>query len=85
MMRLSVVKGEAGYEAWRELQAEGRTAHVYLDGVEQKFVYMADEEAGRLRRAVLDENGRAKPNLTRDAILTETLSGAVRIELEAVS
>jgi hypothetical protein len=75
IMRISLVKGDPGYEHYANVRGAGRDARIYLDGNEQKFCLMADEERGEIIRIAKDQRG-ATENLR-----TEKLRGRVTIEL----
>lgn len=57
-------------------------AKVFLDGAEQRYVYEADEERGIIRRLKLDRAGEPMVNDMGDGFAEETVTGAVRIEIE---
>lgn len=54
---------------------------IYLDDIKQKFVLIADDEAGMVKKIAVDENGKPKTNETKNGFLTETLHGKVTIVL----
>lgn len=54
---------------------------VYLDGVAQTDVITADEDRGYIVRFSRGEDGRLRLDDERTGILTEQLSGAVRVDL----
>ncbi len=74
-MRLSTIKGDPGHVA------NSYGVKVFLDGIERKGVFTADEEARLIVIAVHDEHGRMRLNEARTDVLRETLHGDVRIEL----
>jgi len=84
-MRLSSNK-DAGpaFDAYQRFLIEHGVPHVFLDGVEQPKCCMADDEAGEIKRCVLDAEGRiqADPN-NPEAIWTEIVTGKVEIRTEA--
>ena len=80
-MRLSVEPedGESGF--LRNLRLHGVNLNyvkVTLDGVDAESVTMADEEAGEIRRYVVDANGKFVLTVTRE-IAEETVHGTVRL------
>lgn len=76
-------ENDRGFAPWQEGFRQGKVHVVFLDGVEQKLCSMADEEAGLVRRAVPDDQGRAQIDPSKeDEIWIETVSGAVKIVLE---
>lgn len=78
-MRISCLKDDPGYRAWCMLRGDGKTAKVYLDGVEQKDACIADEAEGMVRRAVRTPEGNLA--IGRDEVLEETVYGDVHIEI----
>lgn len=58
-----------------------RGTKVYLDGVEQKRVRVADDELGIIERLAVDETGKLKVNDQGDGVAIETLHGKVTIVL----
>jgi hypothetical protein len=56
-------------------------AKVFLDGVERKRVFVADEESRLIVIADLDADGRLQLNKERTEVKKVTLYGEVRIEL----
>lgn len=83
-MRVSVKTDDPGNTAYADLLCEGRTVHIFLDGVEQRDVITADEEAGTVERFVLDADGHAQLDpLKEGEAWIETVTGTVRIEARA--
>lgn len=81
-MRLSTVKGEPGFILWEELLRSGTDIEVFLDGIKQEWVDMADDQQGVIRRAVLDANGELQIDPDNpDRVYTELVTGKVRIIL----
>lgn len=58
---------------------------VRLDGVEQRTVFMADEEKGEIRIGRRDENGRLMLDKGRVKVLDEIRRGVVVIEISSAS
>ncbi|SAH94636.1 hypothetical protein [Enterobacter hormaechei] len=52
-MRITVLDGEAG----RKINPARERYEVYIDGVEVKHVFTADDEKGEVVAAVLDDHG----------------------------
>lgn len=66
-------------DTWTPLQTElNNHAVVLLNGVEQKYVVCADEEAGYIERYALDKNGQVVIEGSDAKI--ERLDGRVRIK-----
>lgn len=57
-------------------------AKVFLDGVEQRYVYEADEERGVILRLKVDGTGEPMVNDAGDGFAEETVTGVVRIDIE---
>lgn len=82
-MRVSSNKDDAGFDAFMGALAAGRSVHVYLDGVEQTHVSVADDELGQVTRCVLDEKGRIQVNPAKsDEVWIETVTGKVEVRFE---
>lgn len=64
---------------WRP---EATRAKVFLDGAEQRFVIEADDEAGWLVRCEVDAAGNVVPDEALEGVAMETVTGAVRIDVE---
>lgn len=67
-MRLSVLKGDPGYDMFR-----ARYADAYVNGVKIEHVVTADEELGLVVRYKTGEDGRFRDK-------TETVRGIVEIK-----
>lgn len=80
-MRLSSDKDDAGYRAWCELNGDGKRVKVFLNGVEQRGVTMADDEAGEVRRCVHTPAGNIAVDKNAGEILMETVKGSVEIQI----
>lgn len=78
-MRLSSDKDDAGYRAWCELNGDDKRVKVFLNGVEQRDVTMADEEAGEVRRCVRTSDGNIAVDKHAGEFLMETVRGSVEI------
>lgn len=81
-MRISSDRNDPGhYQYWSVVRTNIVT--VYLDGVCQNHVIMADEETGELKRHPVDVAG----NLIReeDCFKVEDLKGKVEIKLTPIS
>lgn len=72
-MRVSVRKADHGYENLI------RGQRVYLDGVEQHHVVVADEELGLVEKHLLDEKGNKQLAHDRRSVRTIVRRGEVRI------
>ncbi|MQX25039.1 hypothetical protein GHJ84_29700 [Sinorhizobium meliloti] len=81
-MRLSSDKDDAGYRDWCILNGDNKIARVFLDGVEQKYASMADDELGEVRRTVLTSGGNFATDTLCGEILTEIVKGTVEIRIE---
>lgn len=79
-MRISVVKDDAGEALYTLLVNAGRKVVVWLDGVKQGDVVMADEASGILVRYARRPNGELKQH--GDTLVSEMLKGRVRIDIE---
>lgn len=79
-MRMSVIKTDSGYENWISAREAGRIPRVLLDGVEQRDVVIADEEAGLVLKNMRDADGNIVLNERRNAVVRTALYGHVRIE-----
>ena len=77
-MRLSVHIADPGY-----CPICSRGARVFLDGLEQRRVFTADEEQGLVVVARVDAQGRTIPSPDRRGLQQETRHGQVRIERHA--
>lgn len=76
MTRYSVDQTDPGYNAWVALPPEKRRAlRITLNGIPQKFVTMADDVRGELRRLRLTTSG-SMVIIGRDE--TEYCHGVVR-------
>ncbi|KEY44935.1 hypothetical protein [Citrobacter amalonaticus] len=73
-MRLTVLDDDLG----RKINLAQERYTVYLDGVEVKHVYTADDEKGEVISAVLDERGYLATE--NGEVKRQTLYGTVRIE-----
>ncbi|WLS01743.1 hypothetical protein [Shinella oryzae] len=80
-MRLSSDKDDAGYRAWCELNGDDKRVTVFLDGVEQRDVTMADDEAGEVRRCVRTPAGNIAVDKNAGEFLMETVKGSVEIQI----
>lgn len=54
---------------------------VFFEGAERRYVFTADEEKRMCIVYVLDDNGNLMLNESRTEILTETIYGHVRIDI----
>lgn len=82
-MRVSSNKDDAGFDAFMGALANGQSVHVYLDGVEQTHVSMADDDLGQVTRCVLGEDRRIQADPAKaDEVWTETVTGKVEIRFE---
>ena len=76
-MRISTDESQEGYKTFRAAKDAGVRIRVMLDGVEQKYCFMADTRERIVERAVLNEVGEVQVDPENpDQILTEIVSGA---------
>jgi len=75
-MRMSIRRDDPGYSH------RAYTAKPYLNGVLLDNCITADEERGEVLCYARDANGDFYLNDAKDEVVTETLYGHVRIELE---
>ena len=80
-MRISSNEGDAGYPLY-ESTLKLKRVKVYFNGVEQHHCTVADDEAGFIERAVLDECGRLYLDPLTDEVPMESLQGDVKIVIE---
>lgn len=80
MARYSSDPDDPGYAAYCEAKQQGIKVHCLLDGVEQAWVTVADEEAGILVKVVTDAKGFAVRE--GDEIKQDVLYGHVEVRLE---
>lgn len=80
MMRVSIIKDDVGYKNYSVAKANGKTVHVFLDGIEEDCV-TADEENGFIERAVTDDAGNLVLDEMKENIVREIVKGVVRIEI----
>lgn len=80
-MRLSTVKDDAGYLEWCKLLADGHRPAIYVDGVLQNSVTVADEEAGYVERVMKTERGNVVVDRARGEVMTETVRGVVHVSV----
>jgi hypothetical protein len=80
-MRVSADKSDPGFATWMAMP--NRTAvRIFLDDVEQRHVYTADDVEGTVCRSVLDAEGHAQIDPDNpDQIWREVVHGVVRIEV----
>lgn len=74
-MRISMRTGDRGYcnrDFWNVM--------IRLDGVQQRFVVVADDDTGYVIRAVSDANGKLTINPATEKYEEETLYGKVSIQ-----
>lgn len=80
-MRLSVEKDDDSYAEFRKLLSEGKRIRVYLNGEEiSRRCYMADEEGCVAKVAALNDHGLIYADSDGE-VVTETISGEVKIEI----
>lgn len=82
-MRISVDKDDAGYRTWYELErkGKGKDVAIFLDGIRQWRVLMADDEAGEVTRCVVTPEGNVAIDEVTECLLTETVKGRVEIQI----
>lgn len=79
-MRLAANKDDPGYAHYSAISH--KKIDVFLDGVEQKHVEMADEEAGEILRCVTDAEGHIQIDPKNPyRVWTETVRGKVEIKV----
>ena len=78
-MRLSVNRDDAGHSQWIEVQSMGKTADIYLDGIEQNNVVTVDDEAGTVLRYKVGDDGQLV--VEGDELICELVMGRVEIRL----
>lgn len=76
-MRISIDETDRGFEAWMLAGGHSTKWDITVDGVQQDWCVMADQELGEVRRHALDENG--KHIIDIDEVRTETVFGKVII------
>jgi len=75
-------ESDPGYRPWQDTLIAGQTVKIFLDGVEVLKLSMADEEAGEVRRPILNADGNIQINPhIEDEIWVETVTGKVEIIL----
>lgn len=80
-MRISCLKDDPGHVAFLNMFARGEIV-VSLDGVDQRHVVTADDEAGTVLRHVLDANGEAQLDPKNPVeVWCETANGSVEISV----
>lgn len=80
-LRVSREASDPGYRTFYAAKKAGRRVKVFLDGVEQPACLTADEQTGFVKRCVLHVDGGIYVAPGTDEIMTEEVSGAVRIEI----
>lgn len=78
-MRLSTDPADPGFDHWRRLRLARKRPQVFLDGVELRCCFTADEEARTVVQAVLDERGMSVLDRATERVKRRTLHGDVRI------
>ena len=74
--RFSTDERDAGYAAWKRLVDSGSIPRVFLDGVEERNLVMADSNLGMVTRIVDNNTWVADERLNREHVY-----GSVRIEI----
>jgi hypothetical protein len=79
-MRISSDNDDSGYTVFAEAKHVGQTIRVYLNGEEVRKCAIADDQAGLVKRAVLNEQGQLQvdPN-NPEIIWEEVVHGDVKI------
>lgn len=81
-MRITSNKGDYGYQVFKFAMDCGKSIHIFLNGIEQKGVSVADEDGGYIIKDVLDKEGNCQVNPNKpDEVWVETLKGDVKIEI----
>lgn len=80
-MRLSTIKGDRGYYAWKKAARLGACAKVMLDGKEINECHTADTKRGYVLVTKHNESGAVQLSKDRSRILMEMKRGKVSIEL----
>lgn len=78
-MRISLIKGDAGYNP-----ALAKLARVFLNGEEISGVYMADEEQGVVYVHLRDASGQIFLDLEGKNVMCDIKRGVVKIVLEGL-
>lgn len=79
-MRISSDRNDPGYQAFAEARDHGKTVRVFLNGEEVQKCTVADEEAGFVKRRVLDADGKVQVDPhDPEVIWEERVYGDVRI------
>lgn len=78
-MRYSTEPNTPGFELWLDARLKGEFVRVYLDGVEQKFVFLADTDTGELGRDKIVDGNFVIEN---GEWASERFTGKVKIVLE---
>jgi hypothetical protein len=81
-MRVSTDQLDPGFATMKELEENGSTVQVYLDGVLQPNVITACPKAGAVKRYKLDRDGYAQIDpLTEAQPWVETVTGRVEVRV----
>jgi hypothetical protein len=82
MPRYSTNEKDPGYEAFKNLKADGKTLLVYLDAKLVESVETADTDKGLVVRVVTDESGQMQTTPgDEDNLLREKLFGRVTVAI----
>lgn len=76
-MRMSSNSDDAGYDAWLNAMAEGKTVTVFLDGTEQNECFMADTDSGEVGVFLKGDDGQLV--VDGDELVAANLTGKVEI------
>lgn len=80
-MRLSALADDPDFSAYQDLLRSGKTARVFLNGIERTGVVTADEAGRFIVMTKRDEHGNLVPDASGENIAYETLLGDVHIEV----
>jgi hypothetical protein len=80
-MRLSCDATDPGHKEWLRLGSPAGRTLVFVDGVQQRRVITADEEAGFVEKFSTNENGHMRVDYAKNEAIRETMRGVVRIEV----
>lgn len=83
-MRLSCIRGDPGFAAYKRTISGRQAVYIFVDGAPQMYVITADEELGEVLRFVQGEDGRPVVNRDKDDFETETVRGRVHIDIVAL-
>jgi hypothetical protein len=80
-MRVSVLSNDSGYRNHATLRANGKRAHVTLNGEHQYECITADSEVGMVVRYLRNAAGALIVDRERERVVDEVVHGKVEIEI----